>query len=608
MHSPQLGSGTSGKIPGHFGTQHATYLPSRVMRVSSAMIRLPGGFAALVMLTLGWAAPQPAGPQFVDITTEAGITFKHGSGSPEKDYIFEAKGGGLAVLDYDNDGYLDLYFINGSTVEDLAKGIIHSNALYHANGDGTYADVTAKAGVQGRGWGMGCAVGDYDNDGNPDIYVLGLTQNILYRNNGDGTFSDVTKQAGLRDGRWSTSAAFLDYDRDGDLDVYVSHYSIPDTRLLPKRGENRYCHYRGVPVMCGPRGLPGVADSFYRNNGDGTFTDISEDAGLAMDAKYYGLGVATGDYDNDGWTDIYVANDSCPSFLYHNEGNGRFKEVGFLAGAVLSDDGTEQAGMGVDFGDYDNDGWLDITKSNFSYDYNNLCHNERNGTFIERSMTAGIAQVTMPFVCWANKFIDYDNDGWRDIFVATGHVYPHLLVNPVGGEKYYQRKLLFRNLQNGRFSELGKESGSGLQIEKACRGAAFGDLDNDGDIDVITANLDDVPTVLRNDGGNAKHWLIVRLKGVRSNRFGLGARVKVNAGGLVQIGEATTASSIFVANDPRVHFGVGEAREADIEVSWPGDKVQAFRSVPTDRIITIDQDRGLTSSDIRSSNANPDPD
>ncbi|NWG12990.1 MAG: CRTAC1 family protein [Acidobacteria bacterium] len=591
------GQGTSEEYPGHVGPRLAVRFSPGLRGLSFPWVRLFSGSAALAFLVLGAASQRPAGPQFVDVTAKAGIAFKHGSGSPEKDYIFEAKGGGMGVLDYDNDGLLDLYFINGSTVEDLARGVIHPNALYHANGDGTYTDMTARAGVQGRGWGMGCAVGDYNNDGYPDIYVLGLTENVLYRNNGDGTFTDVTERAGLRDGHWSTSAAFLDYDRDGDLDVYVSHYSIPDTKLLPKRGENRYCHYRGVPVMCGPRGLPGVADSFYRNNGDGTFTDISEDAGLAMDAKYYGLGVAVGDYDNDGWTDLYVANDSCPSFLYHNEGNGKFKEVGFLAGAVLSDDGTEQAGMGVDFGDYDSDGWLDITKSNFSYDYNNLYHNEQNGTFTERSMTAGIAQITMPFVCWASKFMDYDNDGWRDIFVATGHVYPHLLANPVGGEKYYQRNLLFRNLGNGKFSEVGRESGPGLQVEKACRGAAFGDLDNDGDIDVITANLDDVPTVLRNDGGNTKNWLILRLNGVKSNRFGLGVRVKVTAGGLVQIGEASTASSIFVANDPRVHFGIGEAREADIEVNWPGDKVQTFRAVPANRILTIDQNQGLVSGD-----------
>jgi hypothetical protein len=549
--------------------------------------------AALVVLSLAWTAPQSAGPQFVDITRQAGITFKHSSGAPGKNYIFEAKGGGVGLLDYDNDGLLDIYFVNGNTLEDLDKGLVHSNALYHANGDGTYTDVTAKAGVPGKGWGMGVAVGDYNNDGFADIYVLGLRENVLYRNNGDGTFTDVTAQAGLVDGHWSASGAFIDYDHDGDLDLYITHYSISDTGVLPKRGDNRYCFYRGVPVLCGPRGLPGVSHCFYRNNGDGTFTNVSAQVGLAMDCKYYGLGVAVGDYDNDGWTDIYVANDSCPSFLYHNERNGTFKEVGLLTGAALSDDGTEQAGMGADFGDYDNDGWLDITKTNFSYDYNNLYHNEHNGTFVERSMTAGIAQVTMPFVCWGTRFIDYDNDGWKDIFVATGHVYPHLLTNPAAGEKYYQRKLLFHNLGNGRFAEVGEQSGPGLQVETASRGVAFGDLDNDGDVDVVITNMDGTPTVLRNDGGNAKNWLVVRLKGTRSNRFGLGARVRVTAGGLSQIAEATTASSIYSANDSRLHFGLGGAREADIEVGWPGDKAQTFAAIPANRIITIDQDKGI---------------
>ena len=568
-------------------------MPSQLY--SPAKRILSSGLAAL-FLSFAWKAPQSLGPQFTDITRQSGITFKHGSGAPEKNYIFEAKGGGVALLDYDNDGFLDIYFVNGSTLEDLDKGAVHSNALYHANGDGTYTDLTRKAGVQGKGWGMGVAVGDYNNDGYPDIYVLGLKENILYRNNGDGTFTDATVQAGLIDGHWSASAAFLDYDRDGDLDLYISHYSISDTGALPKRGDNRYCHYRGVPVLCGPRGLPGVSHCFYRNNGDGTFTNVSAQVGLAMDSKYYGLGVAVGDYDNDGWTDIYVANDSCPSFLYHNERNGTFKEVGLLTGAALSDDGTEQAGMGVDFGDYDNDGWLDITKTNFSYDYNNLYHNEHNGTFVERAMTAGIAQVTMPFVCWGTRFVDYDNDGWKDIFVATGHVYPHLLTNPAGGEKYYQRKLLFRNLGNGKFAEVGARSGPGLQVEKASRGVAFGDLDNDGDVDAVIANLDEVPTVLRNDGGNAKNWLLVRLNGTRWNRFGLGSRVKVTAGGVSQIAEATTASSIYSANDPRLHFGLGDAREADIEVVWPGDKTQTFKAVPANRIITIDQDKGIVPS------------
>jgi hypothetical protein len=536
---------------------------------------------------------EPALPIFTDITQQAGIHFKHGAGSPEKDYIFEAKGGGVALFDYDNDGYLDIFFTNGNTLEDMEKGIVHPNALYHANGDGTYTDVTKKAGVEGRGWAMGCAVGDYDNDGYLDLLVLGLTENVLYHNNHDGTFADVTKKAGIKGGRWSAGAAFLDYDKDDYLDLYISNYISFDLKNLPRRGSNKYCNYRGIPVMCGPRGLEGAADVLYHNNGDGTFTDVTKAAGVAEKTPFYGLGVAVGDYNNDGWPDIYVANDSCPSYLYMNKKNGTFEEVGLLAGVAVSDDGMEQAGMGVDFGDYDNDGWLDITKTNFSYDYNNLYHNEHSGLFVENARLAGIAEVTMPFVCWGTRFIDYDNDGWKDIFAATGHVYPHLIQNPVGGEKYFQRKLLFRNLANGKFADVSMQSGPGLLVEKASRGAAFGDLDNDGDIDIVIANIDDTPTILRNDGGNRKNWLMVRLKGTKSNSFGLGARVKVVAGGLQQIADVTTASSIYSANDPRVHFGLNRATEADLEVRWPSGKVQDFKGVPANKIVLIEEDQGL---------------
>jgi hypothetical protein len=532
-------------------------------------------------------------PVFNNIAAQAGIRFRHASGSPDKNFIFEAKGGGAALLDYDNDGFLDIYFVNGNTLEALAKGVVYSNALYHANGDGTYTDVTSKAGVQGRGWAMGVAVGDYDNDGWPDIYVLGLTENILYRNNHDGTFTDVTAKAGLKDGRWSTSAAFVDYDRDGRLDVYVVHYSRFNPAAMGSKGQSAFCMYRGVPVMCGPRGLEGENGALYHNNGGGTFTDVSKQAGVLSRYKAYGLGVAVGDFNNDGWPDIYVANDSCPSQLFLNKRNGTFEDVGLAAGAVLSDDGMEQAGMGVDAGDYDNDGWLDITKTNFSYDYNNLYHNGRNGTFSEQARSAGIAQATMPFVCWGTRFVDYDNDGWKDIFAATGHVYPHLITDTSTGEKYYQRKLLFRNLGNGRFADVSQESGPGILEEKASRGVAFGDLDNDGDIDIVVCNLDDTPSILRNDGGNARNWLTVRLVGSLSNRFGIGARVKVNTPGLQQIGEATTTSSIFSANDPRVHFGLGGATEADIEVRWPSGKVQNLPQVPANRIAVIDEDKGL---------------
>ncbi len=568
------------------------------MKRSYPALFLPQLIAAALMSCLlysarAWNSPVPALPLFVDIAAQAGIKFKNISGSPEKNYIFEAKGGGIGLLDYDKDGLLDIYFTNGNTLEDMATGTPHPNALYHANGDGTYTDVTSQAGVGGHGWAMGCAVGDYDNDGWPDIYVLCLSGNILYRNNHDGTFTDTTEKAGLKDGKWSTSAAFLDYDRDGYLDLYVSHYSKFNPATMQKKGESRYCNYRGVPVMCGPRGLEGEADALYHNNGDGTFTDVSQGAGILGRYKYYGLGIAVGDYDNDGWPDIYVANDSCPSFLFHNKHNGTFEEVALSAGVAVSDDGGEQAGMGVDFGDYDNDGWMDITKTNFSFDYDNLYHNDHNGMFTERSRAAGIAPATMSLVKWGTRFVDYDNDGWKDIFVVDGHVYTHLITRQVGGERYFQPRLLFRNLGNGTFANVSSSSGPGVLQERASRGAAFGDLDNDGDIDVVIANLDDVPSVLRNDGGNTKNWLIIELRGTRTNKFGLGSRVKITAGGLGQIADATTASSVFSANDPRIHFGLGSSTQADVEVHWLGGKVQTFAAVPANRIVAIDEDLGL---------------
>ncbi len=550
--------------------------------------------AVVVCLSRGDAGPPL--PVFTDIAAKSGIHFRRMNGSPEKNYIFEAKGGGVALLDYDNDGWLDIFFVSGNNLQDYTRGISHSNALYHNNRDGTFTDVTKRAGVEGRGWAMGCAVGDYDNDGYPDIYVLCMNGNILYHNNRDGTFTDVTAKAGLKDGRWSTSAAFVDYDRDGDLDIYVANYIREELSSLPKRGEGRSCSYRGVPVMCGPRGLMGAQDALYRNNGDGTFTDVTAAAGMTERHPYYGLGVAVGDVNNDGWPDIYVANDSCPSYLYINKQNGTFEEVGLMSGAALSEDGNEQAGMGVDFGDYDNDGWLDIVKTNFSSDYINLYHNDRNGQFTDRCRQSGIGPASFPFVKWGTRFIDYDNDGWKDIFVATGHTYTHLIKDHVAGETYFQRKLLFRNLANGTFEDVSEKSGPGVLLEKSSRGAAFGDLDNDGDIDIVICNMDDEPSLLRNDGGNARNWLLIQLQGTKTNRFGLGSRIKVTAGGLSQIADVTTASSIYSANDSRTHFGLGTATEADIEVHWLSGKVQVFRAVKADRILVIDEDRGIVSA------------
>jgi hypothetical protein len=554
---------------------------------------MPAATIAAFLLMLCPGVSEQRLPTFDDIAQSAGVSFRHISGSPQKNYIFEAKGGGVGLIDFDQDGFLDIYFVNGSTLEDIRAGVSHANALYHSNGDGTYTDVTAKAGVGGRGWGMGCAVGDYDNDGWPDLYVTCVNGNILYRNNHDGTFSDVTEHAGVRDGRWSTSAAFVDYDRDGYLDLYVANNIQVDIWKSPLAFRSPDCDYRGVRVMCGPRGLPGALDALYHNNHDGTFTDVTQQAGVLEREASYGLGVAVGDYNNDGWPDIYVANDSMPSYLYENLKNGKFKEIGLMAGVAVSDDGLEQAGMGVDFGDYDNDGWLDITKTNFSFDNNNLYHNERDGHFIDLAKPAGIASAARMLVCWGTRFLDYDNDGWKDIIVATGHVYPHLINNPVGGEKYYQPRLLFRNLGDGKFADVSRQSGPGIQEERASRGLAIGDLDNDGAIDAVVVNMDGTPSILHNNGGNARNWLTIRLSGTASNRMGLGARIKATAGKLEQVAEATTSGSIFSAGDSRVHFGLGAATQIDLEIRWPSGKVQTLKAVRSNQFVRVDEDRGL---------------
>ncbi len=540
------------------------------------------------------APPARALPTFTDVASSVGIRFRHLNGSPEKNYIFEAKGGGVCLLDYDGDGLLDIYFVSGNTLEDVQRGVVHPSALYRARGDLTYTDVTTTAGVAGRGWGMGCTVGDVDNDGRPDLYVLGLNGNVLYQNRGDGTFADATEKAGLAGGRWSTSAAFLDYDRDGDLDLYVANNIQVDTRKSPLAFPGPDCNYRGTRVMCGPRGLPGALDALYRNGGDGTFTDVTAAAGVLEPQPRYGLGVAIGDFDNDGWPDIYVADDSTPSYLYRNRKDGTFEDVALLAGVAVSDDGMEQAGMGTDFGDYDNDGWLDLTKSNFSFESSNLYHNERDGHFVDRAKATGVFAVdTYALVSWGTKFIDYDNDGWKDVVVANGHVYPYLRHGPPGGETYDQRRLLFRNLGNGRFKDVSRESGPGIKDERSSRGLATGDLDNDGDVDVVVVNMDETPSILRNDGGNARSWLTLRLRGTKSNRLGLGARVEVRTEGLTQVAEANTSGSIFSASDARVHFGLADATRADVEIRWPSGRVQTLRDVPANRVLEVDEDRGI---------------
>jgi len=529
---------------------------------------------------------QSNGIHFTDITEKAGVTFKHVS-SPEKKYIVESMSGGLALIDYDNDGYLDIYFVNSLTVDLVKSKGKTKSSLYHNNGDGTFTDVSDKAGVGDIGWGMGAAVGDYNNDGFDDLYVTCLGANHLLKNNGNGTFTDVTQKAGVGDPRWSAGAAFVDIDNDGDLDLFVSNYVAFDFNNLPDFGKGKLCQYKGVPVQCGPRGLPGDGDSLYRNNGDGTFTDITKKAGVSDPDGYYGMGVIASDFDGDGLTDIYVANDSTPNFLYHNNGNGTFKEIGFTSGTAVNENGSEQGSMGVTVADYDHDGRFDLFVTNFDDDYNTLYHNDGADSFRDVSYAAKVAAVSLPYVGWGTKFFDYDNDGWVDLFVVNGHVYPQL-------PTYRQRNLVHHNNRDGTFTEVAAQLGAPFMEKGVGRGAAFGDLDNDGDVDVVINNLDGGPQLLRNDGGNTQNSVLIKTIGVKSNRDGVGARVKVVAGDLTQVDEVRSGDSYLSQSDLRLHFGLAKRTKIDlIEVRWPSGIVDKINDVGANKILTVKEGQGL---------------
>ncbi len=529
----------------------------------------------------------PAGDvTFTDITEKAGFTFRH-IYSPEKKFIVESMSGGVALFDYDNDGYPDIYFVNSLTV-DLARAHQQTrSALYHNNRDGTFTDVTDKAGVGNIGFGMGVAVGDFNNDGFDDLYVTCLGPNHLLRNNGNGTFTDVTAKAGVGDPRWSTGAAFVDYDNDGQLDLFVSNYVDFDLNHLPEFGQGRTCQFKGVPVQCGPRGLPGAGDSLYHNNGDGTFTEVSQKAGVSDPNGYYGMGVICSDFDEDGFVDIFVANDSTPNFLYHNNGNGTFKEIGFLSGAAVNESGSEQGSMGVTLGDYDHDGKLDLFITNFDDEYNTLYHNDGHNSFTDVSYAAKVAEVSLSYVGWGTKFFDFDNDGWADLFVANGHAYPQR-------GHYRQREFLHHNNRNGTFSEMAGQVGSALMEERAGRGVAFGDIDNDGDVDLVVNDLDGIPQLLRNEGGNANNAVLIKTVGVKSNRDGIGARVKVVSADLEQVDEVRSGGSYLSQSDLRLHFGLEKRTRIDLlEVRWPSGVIDRITNLSANRIFTVKEGKGL---------------
>jgi enediyne biosynthesis protein E4 len=554
--------------------------------------------AHVVAASASGAAAGSGGVQFVDVAKEAGLTLPNvWGGIDRKRYIIEAKGSGLAFFDYDHDGWLDIYLTNGTRFDTNWKpGEEPTSHLYKNNRDGTFTDVTAKSGLARMGWQTGVCVGDYDSDGWDDLFCCFWGHNILFHNNGDGTFTDVTKKAGLyrEETRWGSGCTWIDYDRDSHLDLFVCNYIKLDPEQTPvKSGEPAMCQWKGIPTMCGPRGLPGETNILYHNNGDGTFTDVTEKTGILKPGPRYSITAVSYDFDNDGWPDIYVAVDSQPSILFKNNHDGTFTDNAVIAGVAFSEDGHEQAGMGVGVADYDCDGWLDIFKTNFADDTCNLYHNSKDGTFSDVTFSSGLG-INNQYVAWGCGFVDYDNDGWFDIIQVNGHVYPEIEGHDTG-QQFKNPRLVYRNLGNGRFKDVSAEMGPGITEKFSSRGAAFGDYDNDGDIDVLILNMNDPPSLLRNDGGNKQNWIKIKLVGTKCNRTAIGARVRVVTGAHSQIDEVHSGSSVMSQGDLRLHFGVGKAQViSSIEVKWPTtQKVEKFTQIKPNQILTIREGAGI---------------
>lgn len=551
------------------------------------------GVAAHAAKPLARQAPsgRPFNAHFIDVAASAGLHEQTIYGGLEsKKYILESTGCGCAFIDYDNDGWMDIFLLCGTRLEGAPPEA--TNRLYKNNRDGTFTDVTVKAGLQAVGWACGVCVGDYNNDGFDDIFCTYFGQNILYRNNGDGTFTDATKDAGLLNEhpRWGAGCSFLDFNRDGHLDLFVSNYVRFSFEHAPVPGANTNCNWKGIPVECGPRGLPTGHHSLYRNNGDGTFTDVSEQAGIAQATKCYGMTVVAADLDEDGWQDIYVACDSTPSLLFMNNHDGTFREEGVVRGVALSDDGEEQAGMGVGVGDYDLDGHLDLFKTHFADDANVLYHNDGKGNFDDVTRTSRVGVETR-YICWGAGIVDLDNDGYPDIFMVTGNVYPEV-ERKLSQYPNKTPRAVFRNLGNGTFEELMEAAGPGVVAAHCSRGCAFGDFDNDGDIDMVIINLNENPSLLRNDIRGKQNWIKIKLEGVKSNRSAIGARVLAHYGGKTQAQSVLSQSSFYSCNDFRLHFGLGKYTSATIEVHWPSGLVEWFKELPSNELVTLKEGIG----------------
>lgn len=538
----------------------------------------------------------PNYPKLVDITASTEIHFEHQS-SPEAKFIAESMSGGVALIDYDRDGWPDIYFTNAQSVEMALHGVKARSALYHNNRDGTFTDVAEKAGVGYPCWAMGASVGDYNNDGWPDLLVTCVSGVVLYRNNGDGTFTDVTKISGLgSDSGWATGSAFGDYDGDGWVDLFISHYVDFHLDDLPVFGSNKSCKYLGLDVQCGPRGLKGSPDNLYHNNGDGTFTDVSKKAGVNDPERRYGLTAIWSDFDNDGKLDLFVTNDGQANYLYKGDGNGKFEDVALTSGVAANEDGFEQANMGVALGDYMHSGRMSLLLSHFDNEYAALYRNEGGMNFADVSIASGIARGTQGYVGWGDAFVDFANSGWEDFFLTNGHVYPQV-DNAHRATRYLEPKLLFLNQRDGMFRNISRQVGEALQVEQVSRGLAIGDLFNDGRMEAVVENLVGQPMILRPEGGPQNHWISLQLEGVKSNRLALNARVRATAGDLVQLGEVLSGGSYLSQHDLRIHFGLGSHERLDrAEVLWPDGKRETLTNLSADRFYVVREGDGVISS------------